>query len=131
MANVTTLPITEIEPNSLSVEAYRLPGSVDGELSLGVACRGRCGEEDKLVCYIAEGILGRETKPGLINNSAFTLSSARAQGLLDSLWRAGIRPSDMGDYEKIKKATENHLADLRDITFRLLAASEVSHEKAG
>lgn len=49
-----------------------------------------------------------------------TLSMGHAQGLMDSLWRCGVRPVD-GQYTKgQQEATENHLSDMKTLTFRLI-----------
>jgi hypothetical protein len=45
----------------------------------------------------------------------FTLSKNQAQGLMNELWNAGIRPTDDVDNKGELKATKMHLEDMRKI----------------
>ena len=51
---------------------------------------------------------------------SFWLTMHNAKKLMDDLWNAGIRPTEMSETEGALKATKEHLADMRDIAFRFL-----------
>lgn len=48
------------------------------------------------------------------------LTSGEAQQLIDELWRCGLRPTEGTGSAGSLKATENHLADMREIAFKTL-----------
>ena len=70
--------------------------------------------------YAAQPITLKEVDPGLFNPPALDLDPEDARGLMDSLWMMGIRPSDGTASTGQLKATETHLADMREIGIRLL-----------
>ena len=41
-----------------------------------------------------------------------------AKKLMDDLWNAGVRPTEMSETEGALAATKEHLKDMRDIAFR-------------
>lgn len=51
------------------------------------------------------------------------LEQHEAQGLMDELWRAGIRPTNGAGSTGQLAATEKHLADMRALTDKLLDAA--------
>ena len=48
----------------------------------------------------------------------FWLTHNNAKKLMDDLWNAGVRPTEMSATEGALAATKDHLADMRDIAFR-------------
>lgn len=48
------------------------------------------------------------------------LKNSEAQQLVDELWACGIRPTDGAGSAGAMAATENHLADMKQIAFGLL-----------
>jgi hypothetical protein len=46
------------------------------------------------------------------------LSAEAAQGLMDSLWNAGVRPAGMIASTGQLAALENHLRDMRHLAFK-------------
>ena len=59
-------------------------------------------------------------KSDAINRPALNLQHTSAQRLMDELWSCGLRPSEGTGSAGSLKATENHLADMQKIAFRLL-----------
>lgn len=53
-----------------------------------------------------------------------------AQGLMDTLWQCGIRPTEGSGSAGSLRATENHLSNLQKITDRLLSMVERTHKDA-
>lgn len=51
-----------------------------------------------------------------------TISPDEAQGLMDELWRAGIRPTEGAGSVGQLAATERHLEDMRTLVFKPQAA---------
>jgi hypothetical protein len=51
----------------------------------------------------------------------FWLTRDNAKKLMDDLWNAGIRPTERDETEGALSATKEHLKDMRDIAFGLLA----------
>jgi hypothetical protein len=72
---------------------------------------GRCSMAS---IEMREAVEGQELSP------AITLNPNQAQELIDSLWQAGLRPTEGTGSAGSLKATENHLADMRKIAFKLL-----------
>jgi hypothetical protein len=69
--------------------------------------------------YVAEIIL-KEVSPATFNPASFQLDPDAAQALMDTMWQAGLRPSDGTASTGQLKATENHLHDMREINSRLM-----------
>lgn len=44
----------------------------------------------------------------------------QAQGLMDDLWNAGVRPTDGNGSAGAMRAAERHIADLRAVAFKTL-----------
>lgn len=59
---------------------------------------------------------------------AFTLKEEEAQGLMDELWNAGIRPTEGAGSAGSMAATQAHLADIRRIAFGVLKSNGVLKE---
>ena len=57
---------------------------------------------------------------GLIRDPFMVLGRSAAQSLIDELWACGFRPSDGTGSAGQLKATENHLEDMRRITFKFV-----------
>lgn len=62
----------------------------------------------------AEVIL-HQVVPGGMTPALFTLTPESAVVLMDDLWRAGIRPSDIRHAQETVAAKEQHIADLRGV----------------
>jgi hypothetical protein len=58
-----------------------------------------------------------ERQPHTFSGPCATLSEAEAQGLMDSLWDAGIRPAAGHGSAGERAAMEKHLNDMRRIAF--------------
>lgn len=68
-----------------------------------------------------------EVRPGLANyESQIALSENDAQKLFDDLWDSGLRPKRPDEYA----AKDEHLADLRKITFHALGISSNSNSSS-
>lgn len=52
------------------------------------------------------------------------MSKHNAQILMDDLWECGLRPSEGSGSAGSLKATQNHLADMKKITFHSLKMQE-------
>lgn len=57
-----------------------------------------------------------EEDPGAYMPPMLTLSNDDARGLMDELWRAGVRPTEHGSPGQLA-ATERHLEDMRRLVF--------------
>lgn len=55
-----------------------------------------------------------------INEPTFRLSMEAAQVLIDNLWDCGLRPSEGSGSAGALAATQAHLKDMQQLTFRLL-----------
>lgn len=67
---------------------------------------------------VAENMMLRTLTPeddGREHQPLFTLSEEEAAGLMNQLWRWGVRPSEKPNLNERLKAIENHLADMRRI----------------
>ena len=53
-----------------------------------------------------------------------------AKRLMDDLWNAGIRPSDLGDAVGALKATQNHLSDMQKLLFDLFNRLNLEHSRS-
>jgi len=51
-----------------------------------------------------------------IPGPSFTLLPGMVQGLMDALWKRGVRPKDVR-YERELDLMKNHLEDMRDLVF--------------
>jgi hypothetical protein len=75
--------------------------------------------------YLASAMVAID-QDTMCGEPTLTLSPAEAQGLLDSLWEVGIRPSNgEGNLGEVG-AVKSHLADMRRIAFGVL---ELKNEK--
>ena len=54
-----------------------------------------------------------ELEPGAFAAPTFELGESEAQELLDSLWRAGLRPKDARAGSEVIQAMKDHIEDLR------------------
>lgn len=66
----------------------------------------------------------RHVAEGAEAGSTVALDPAAAQELMDSLWQCGLRPTDGSGSAGALAATQEHLADMRSIDFRLLDRGE-------
>lgn len=63
---------------------------------------------------------------------AFVLGQEEAQGLMDELWTAGIRPTEGAGTAGSMAAAQAHLADMRRIVFGALKSNgTITDDKAG
>lgn len=69
----------------------------------------------------AHPIVMQAVEPGsYCDTPAMSLDAIEAQGLMDELWRAGLRPTEGVGSAGSLAATERHLADMRGIALSLL-----------
>ena len=76
------------------------------------------GEND--VGYQMGRIHMEETPAFTVTEPTLRLTETQAQVLMDDLWNCGIRPAEGKGSAGSLKATENHLADMRQIVFQAL-----------
>lgn len=74
--------------------------------------------------YLATKIEMSEMNEASIPEPSFRLAPLAMQELMDSLWQAGIRPSEGSGSAGSLKATENHLKDLQNLSWRLMTMIE-------
>jgi hypothetical protein len=60
-----------------------------------------------------------EFKEADLSNALF-IDLNTAQGLFDSMWDSGLRPSDGAGNIGQLKATQNHLSDIKEIAYHVL-----------
>jgi len=72
---------------------------------------------------VATNVVFETVSPGVASNPAISLRPEEARNLMDELWRAGVRPSEVGSPGQLK-ATERHLEDMRTLTFKLIDQKE-------
>ncbi len=95
-----------------------------------VKCMNRPWADSVQFAVISKGEHGRqyhalpltlkEIEPGYIVEPAFELGNMAAQGLMDELWRCGLRPSEGSGSAGSLAATERHLKDMQAIALGLL-----------
>lgn len=56
----------------------------------------------------------------IAGNEVAWLSNSEAQGMMDSLWSVGIRPTEGKGSAGAMSATQEHLKDMREIAFNKL-----------
>lgn len=97
------------------VVAHREPWS--GMISV---LMGREDNHDRNMIYAAEPVQFKTEarKPGAIIEPALTLEYHEAQMLMDSLWDAGLRPTEGTGSAGAMAATQKHLEDLRTLVFK-------------
>lgn len=61
-----------------------------------------------------------EMAEGEMVNAAFRMENQTAQGLMDELWRCGLRPSEGSGSAGSLAATERHLKDMQTIAMGAL-----------
>lgn len=59
-----------------------------------------------------------ESEESVWHPPAFWVTMHNAKKLMDDLWNAGVRPTEMSETEGALTATKEHLQDMRDIAFR-------------
>jgi hypothetical protein len=99
--------------SNLDLWCHRSPVQVCYDFYLGRRDR----QQNKV--FVAEIVL-REVSPATYNPASFQLEPEAAQALMDTMWQAGLRPSDGTASTGQLKATETHLADMRKLAFGLL-----------
>ena len=67
---------------------------------------------------IAEPIVMKEYDPAVSTGPTFRLSYEQAQGLMDDLWVAGLRPTEGAGSAGALAATQRHLEDMRKLVFQ-------------
>lgn len=75
---------------------------------------------------IAEPLLFKPKQPGemLTGNEVAMLTADEAQEAMDSLWEAGIRPSQGKGSAGQLEAVQSHVKDLRKIAFKTLGVAD-------
>ena len=95
------------------IEAYRNYGfSDDKEIALHAI--GYTGKGKELKFFIAEPMEMKEHPVGSEIKPFYHLDKETAQHLMDTLWRAGLRPTKSTG---VMIATQKHLEDLRTLVF--------------
>jgi len=69
---------------------------------------------------IATNIMFETIKDHSITPALMSIDMNEAQQLMDELWHCGVRPTEGSGSAGAMRAVENHLADLRKITNKLL-----------
>lgn len=82
------------------------------EFLVGVASNG--------VTHVAAPLEFSKVEPGAFTQPTFQLTNEEAQDLIDDLWRCGLRPTEGTGSAGSLKATQNHLEDMRTLTFKLI-----------
>jgi hypothetical protein len=99
--------------HALDLWCHRSPVQVCYDFYLGKRDR----EQNKV---FAASITLNEVSPATFNPASFQLDPDAAQALMDTMWQAGLRPSDGTASTGQLKATENHLKDMQKLAFGLL-----------
>ncbi len=91
-------------------------------------------ESTKGVIYIAEPLnMVARTEEDKQNfkriEPTFSLRIDECQQLIDELWRVGLRPSEGTGSSGAMRAVENHLADMRKLSFDLYEQLKLSLKK--
>jgi hypothetical protein len=76
-------------------------------------------DQESKIC-IADNLVFKTVPNHSILEPLTQLDMNEAQELMDELWHCGIRPTEGAGSACAMRATENHLADLRKITNKLL-----------
>lgn len=71
--------------------------------------------------WVAEPITMSRLEDGLYAPPTFQLDNDTAQQLIDELWKCGLRPSEGTGSAGSLKATQEHLDDMKKITFSALS----------
>lgn len=58
--------------------------------------------------------------PGMYHEPTAIINATAAQELMDSLWSAGVRPTEGSGSAGALAATQNHLKDMQKISFTFL-----------
>jgi len=93
----------------------------------GIELYARVKVSPGYAAYIQPAIfetINLEENRGLAPLPFLALSQIGAQSLIDGLWACGLRPSDGTGSAGQLKATENHLEDMRTLTFKLIDRKE-------
>lgn len=69
---------------------------------------------------VVKDVVFEEVEPGEYIDKTLSISNTSAQILMDSLWSAGLRPTEGTGSAGSLKATERHLEDMRKIAFMKL-----------
>jgi len=85
-----------------------------------IAIRGLHADPRHKLCYWAINLTLQEYDPAEPHSQEplFRLNYKNAQYLIDSLWNAGIRPSNDEGNEGALSATKAHLEDMRTLVFK-------------
>lgn len=71
----------------------------------------------------AEQFVMESRQPGVEASPSFSLDEMSAQGLMDELWRAGLRPTEGTGSAGALAATARHLEDMRKIALDFVSQS--------
>lgn len=70
--------------------------------------------------YVPKNIvMEKRDDPGSMIEPLIKLTDTEAQGLMDALWGAGMRPSSRANESDLVAAKNDHIADLRGILARI------------
>lgn len=68
--------------------------------------------------FLARELLFDKVEPGAISRPSFELDKESAQELMNSLYRAGIRPTETFDQTSQLESVKYHLEDMRKLVFK-------------
>ena len=69
---------------------------------------------------VAQNIVLGEYKEACVIDPVFSLDDFQVQGLMDEMWKAGIRPTKQKDDAGVIEAMKEHLSDLRSVILNML-----------
>lgn len=95
---------------------------VDMDLSRG-SYAVRMAFRDGAALAVAKPVQYELVEPGVYAEPCLLLEPADATTLMDELWRAGVRPSEIGTAGHLA-ATQAHLQDMRAIAFHKLGINK-------
>jgi hypothetical protein len=70
--------------------------------------------------YYAEPVMMVKAEEGAFNPPAFRIDTQAAKNLMDDLWNAGVRPSNLKHSKEIIDSLNSHIDDFRKIIFNQL-----------
>ncbi len=91
----------------------RVPAHLGKAIEIGIVSPSERG----MLASCAESLTMRTIEPGEIVPTVLSLKEEEAQQLCDSLWEAGVRPTNGEGSTGQLAATQAHLDDMRAIAF--------------
>jgi hypothetical protein len=103
----------------MEIRCHRKPWDDGIEMAVFVKNEGRM--------FVGQPLALDELKPGeMISEPTVRMTNDVAQGLMDELWRCGLRPSEGTGSAGSLAATERHLKDMQAIAKGLLKKDGVT-----